>query len=87
MALLQALTLFTTDILGFRHRDLREAVAELLGIPAARYGPGQITYDLRRLRLHASSSACLEPNAIASPRAARSPRGSSSGRAAASRGP
>lgn len=52
MALLQALTRFTTEILGFRHRDFREAVAQLLGFPAARYGPGQMTYDLRRLRLH-----------------------------------
>ena len=37
---------------GFRHRDTRAAVAQLLGRDAASYAASQMTYDLRRLRLH-----------------------------------
>ncbi len=48
MALLQALTGFTHLPRGFHNRDLRPAVAALLGRP---YAAAQMTYDLRRLRL------------------------------------
>lgn len=48
MALLQALTGFTHLPRGFHNRDLRPAVAALLGRP---YSAAQMTYDLRRLRL------------------------------------
>jgi hypothetical protein len=36
---------------GFRNRDLRQQVADLLGVTLADYTPHQITYALRRLRL------------------------------------
>jgi hypothetical protein len=51
-ALLQALCAFNHVPLGFRNRDLRPQVAHLLGRDLARYSPGAMTYDLRRLRLH-----------------------------------
>src|SRR5262249_10538826 len=38
---------------GFCHRQLREHLAQLLGLDPAAYPPGRMTYDLRRLRLHA----------------------------------
>ena len=37
---------------GLRHGNLRPAVAQLLGLELDEYGQGQMTYDLRRLRLH-----------------------------------
>jgi predicted MarR family transcription regulator len=37
---------------GFRHRDLRTHVAQLLGRDPEAYAAGPMTYDLRRLRLH-----------------------------------
>ena len=49
MALLHALTLFGHLPRGFRNRDLRAHVAALLNL--GDYTPGQMTYDLRRLRL------------------------------------
>jgi hypothetical protein len=52
LALLQALCSFSHLPLGFRNRDLRPQVAQLLGQDLARYSPGAMTYDLRRLRLH-----------------------------------
>jgi hypothetical protein len=52
LALMQVLCLFALHPRGFRHRDVRPAVAQLLGRPVDAYGPGQMTYDLRRLRLH-----------------------------------
>ncbi|MCA1587066.1 MAG: hypothetical protein LC791_20620 [Acidobacteria bacterium] len=52
LALMQTLCLFALHPKGFRHRDVRSAVAQLLGRPCDDYGPGQMTYDLRRLRLH-----------------------------------
>ena len=52
LALLQALCSFSHLPLGFRNRDLRPQVAQLLGWDLARYSPGAMTYDLRRLRLH-----------------------------------
>jgi hypothetical protein len=51
MALLLALTMFHHLIDGFRNRDLRQQVADLLGLTLAEYTPHQMTYDLRRLRL------------------------------------
>jgi hypothetical protein len=51
MALWVALSLFTHLIQGFRNRDLRAHVADLLGVEAASYSAAKMTYDLRRLRL------------------------------------
>src|SRR6266571_978151 len=51
MALWVALSLFTHLIQGFRHRDLRRHVADLLGVESSAYSAAQMTYDLRRLRL------------------------------------
>ena len=38
-------------IQGFRNRDLRRHVADLLGADPGSYSAAQMTYDLRRLRL------------------------------------
>jgi hypothetical protein len=51
MALFAALTLFLHLPDGFRNRDLRRHVADLLGIDPCEYHAGKMTYDLRRLRL------------------------------------
>lgn len=51
MALLLALCLFLTLPAGFTNRQLRHHVANLLGLDPDQYQPGQMTYDLRRLRL------------------------------------
>jgi hypothetical protein len=51
MALFLALTLFQHLIDGFRNRELRQQVADLLGVTVADYTSNQMTYDLRRLRL------------------------------------
>jgi hypothetical protein len=51
MALWVALSLFTHLIQGFRHRDLRRQVADLLGADLGSYTAAKMTYDLRRLRL------------------------------------
>jgi hypothetical protein len=48
MALLAALTSFVHVAFGFRHRELRSHVADLLG---SSYSSSQMSYDLRRLRL------------------------------------
>lgn len=48
LAVLEALCGFAHLPAGFRHRDLRPRIAALLGRP---YSAGQMTYDLRRLRL------------------------------------
>jgi hypothetical protein len=52
MALFQALCLFVLLPDGFRNPTLRHHVAELMGEAPERYTAGQMTYDLRRLRLH-----------------------------------
>jgi hypothetical protein len=52
MALFQALCLFVLLPEGFRNATLRQHVATLLGEPPEGDGPGRMTYDLRRLRLH-----------------------------------
>lgn len=51
MALLLALTMFHHLIDGFRNHELRQQVADLLGVTLSEYSAGQMTYDLRRLRL------------------------------------
>ena len=48
LAVLQALCGFAHLPAGFRHRELRPRIAALLG---RAYSAGQMTYDLRRLRL------------------------------------
>jgi hypothetical protein len=49
MALVGALCTTLLAATGFTNKSLRALVAELLGTP---YRPGQMTYDLRRLRRH-----------------------------------
>ena len=51
-ALMHALCLFALAPTGFRHRELRDHVAQLQGRDPATYSAGSMTYDLRRLRLH-----------------------------------
>ena len=52
MALFQALCLFMLLPTGFRNADIRQHVAQLLGMTLEEYSTGRMTYDLRRLRLH-----------------------------------
>jgi hypothetical protein len=52
LALMQTLCLFALSPTGFRHRDLRRHIAQLLGYATDHYAASQMTYDLRRLRLH-----------------------------------
>ena len=51
-ALLTVLVLFCLQPEGFRHRQLRPLLAQLLGISESEISPGRMSYDLRRLRLH-----------------------------------
>ena len=51
MALWVGLSLFTHLIHGFRNRELRAPVVDLLGTEPTSYSAAQMTYDLRRLRL------------------------------------
>jgi hypothetical protein len=52
-ALLNALEVFRLTLPGgFRNPDLRTLVAQLRGLPPGAVTPGQMTYDLRRLREH-----------------------------------
>jgi hypothetical protein len=51
MALLAALTAFVPATQGFTHRTLRPLVADLMAVDPDDYTTGQLTYDLRRLRL------------------------------------
>jgi len=51
MALLAALVLFLHVPTGLTHRALRQRVAATLGLDLHAYTPGQMTYDVRRLRL------------------------------------
>lgn len=50
-ALLAAIVMFRLLPDGFANRDLREHLAPLLGVDAEAMTAGQMTYDLRRLRL------------------------------------
>jgi DNA-binding HxlR family transcriptional regulator len=52
LALLQVLVLFSLQPEGFRNQHLREHYARLLGLDPTALTPGQLTYQLRRLRLH-----------------------------------
>lgn len=52
MALFSALGVAALQPDGFSHRMLRIHIAPLLALPLDRCGPGKMTYDLRRLRLH-----------------------------------
>jgi len=52
LALMQTLCLFALRPTGFRHRDVRGSITQLLGRAPDQYTAGQMTYDLRRLRLH-----------------------------------
>ena len=51
-ALLAALCLFRLLPNGFTNRDLRTCLAPLLGLTPEAMTSGQISYDLRRLRIH-----------------------------------
>jgi hypothetical protein len=51
-ALLSVLVVFRLLPEGFSHRDVREHLAPLLGVPPRKLTSGKIGYDLRRLRLH-----------------------------------
>jgi hypothetical protein len=52
-ALLAVLLLFCLQPEGFRNRQLRPLLAQLLGLAESQISPGRMSYDLRRLRLHA----------------------------------
>jgi hypothetical protein len=51
-ALLSAMLIFRLQPAGFTNRDLRALTAQLRGLPLEAISTGQMTYDLRRLRLH-----------------------------------
>jgi hypothetical protein len=51
-ALLASLCAFRLLPNGFTHRDLRTCLAPLLGLTPEAMTSGQLTYDLRRLRIH-----------------------------------
>ncbi len=51
-ALLAALQLFRLQPAGFRNAELRALTAQLRGLPDNAMSAGQMTYDLRRLRVH-----------------------------------
>jgi hypothetical protein len=51
-ALLTALLIFRLQPAGFTNRDLRGLAGQLRGLPTEAISTGQMTYDLRRLRLH-----------------------------------
>lgn len=51
LAVLSALLLFRLLPRGFSNRELRDHVAQLLASPAGEFTPGQMSYQLRRLRL------------------------------------
>jgi hypothetical protein len=51
-ALLSVLVLYCLLPRGFTNKDLREHLAPLLGLAPSHLSRGQMTYDLRRLRLH-----------------------------------
>ena len=52
LALLSALVLYRHLPRGFTNQDLRNDVAQLLGLGPGHFTQGKMTYDLRRLRLH-----------------------------------
>ena len=52
LALFQLLLLFRLLPMGFRNKELRVSLAPLLGKEPGTCTQGQMTYQLRRLRLH-----------------------------------
>jgi len=73
MALFLALTLFQHLINGFHNRDLRQLVADLLGVTISEYTRSQMTYDLRRLRLKDLIFRPVPTTTSSRPTAGRSP--------------
>ena len=51
-ALFAVLMLLSLNIEGFRNRQLRPLLAQMLGSQEDQFTQGKMTYDLRRLRLH-----------------------------------
>jgi len=51
-ALFSVLVVFSFQLRGFTHSEMRVLLAQLLGFDPANYSVGKLTYDLRRLRLH-----------------------------------
>jgi hypothetical protein len=51
-ALFSSVVQFVLQATGFANKDLRAPLAHLLGIDPDKITPGQMSYDLRRLRLH-----------------------------------
>ena len=51
-ALLSVLVLFRFQLRGFTNQEMRDLLAQLLGLDPAHNPVGRMTYDLRRLRLH-----------------------------------
>ena len=66
-ALLAALCAFRLLPHGFTNRDLRTCLAPLLGSAAEDMTSGQISYDLRRLRIHGLIHRIRPPSATRSP--------------------
>ena len=66
-ALLVALVIFRTNPAGFSNRELQHLLAPMLGTDPASMTPGQMTYQLRRLRLHGLIETTHAPSATASP--------------------
>ena len=52
-ALFAVLAVFSLQLQGFTNAELRALLAQMLGLDPATYPAGRMTYDLRRLRLHA----------------------------------
>jgi hypothetical protein len=51
-ALFAVLAVFSIQMRGFTNAELRNLLAQMLGLDPAQYPVGRMTYDLRRLRLH-----------------------------------
>lgn len=51
-ALFGVLMLLCLQVEGFRNRQLRPLLAQMLGLPESDIRPGRMSYELRRLRLH-----------------------------------
>jgi hypothetical protein len=51
-ALFAVLLLLCLQLEGFRHRQLRPLLAQMLGCEESALKPGRVSYELRRLRLH-----------------------------------
>ena len=52
-ALFAVLVVFSLQLRGFTNSEMRTLLTQLLGLDPANYPAGKLTYDLRRLRLHA----------------------------------